>query len=468
MQFDSVTFILFLFIILALFHGLDGWKSKKIVLLLFSYLFYAAWRPPLLLLLFVSTSVDWLAARYMARSGNQLHRTTWLIVSLLVNLGLLAYFKYAAWITENLASLSVVLGWRADIPVLDIILPIGISFYTFQTLSYTIDVYRKRIEPANSLLDFALYVGFFPQLVAGPIVRAAQFLPQLNRERFIIPDRLAKGWILFIFGLFSKVVLADAVLAPVVDQVYGGKAVAFWEAWLSVFAFSGQIYFDFSGYTSCALGIALMLGFTLPENFRAPYAASGFSDFWRRWHITLSTWLRDYLYIPLGGSRHGKWRTAAALGLTMFLGGLWHGAAWNFVYWGLLHGSYLIMEHYIVSIRPSFRVILSSLTGRLFIFIVISLTWILFRSASLSQASDIFQSLWSSRVTGTLGFLESTGTAVVVISMFIWHQIIRRRSAHKIFSAWPVWVKSVCTGFALISIYIFSKGDSRAFIYFQF
>ena len=468
MQFDSITFLIFFLVVALIYHALPGWREKKIWLVLVSCLFYAAWRPPLIILLAISIFVDWVAAANIARNERSAPRRFWLIVSLLINLGLLSYFKYIEWLTENLSTLSSIFEWQLDVPILNVLLPIGISFYTFQTLSYTIDVYRKRIPPAKSFLDFALFVSFFPQLVAGPIVRAAQFLPQLSRARIITRERLSRGLILFVFGLFAKVVLADAILAPVVDKVYAQQYIGFLDAWVTAFAFSGQIYFDFSGYTACALGIALVLGFTLPENFNAPYAAAGFSDFWRRWHISLSSWLRDYLYIPLGGSRHGRTRTLFSLMLTMFLGGLWHGAGWHFVIWGLLHGLYLALEHIGDKLWSGLRPFLGTLTGRLLVFVLVSLTWIMFRAENTEQAKTMFIALTGNGSANSLDLFNLITSSSVIVIMFLWQQYSRARSVHRIFSRWRTWLRSVILIFALVSIYVASRGDSRAFIYFQF
>jgi len=302
------------------------WEIKKANLLLASYVFYAAWNPPFVLLLWISTLTDWFAARRMATSTGGRKRL-YLLLSIAVNLGLLGYFKYGHFIEENFLAFMSALGMDYEISPGNIILPLGISFYTFQSMSYSFDVYREKIRPADSMLDFALYVSFFPQLVAGPILRAGFFLQQLaedNRER--IAD-LGLGCTLIVVGLFEKVVLADGLLAPVVETVYDATALSTSiDAWIGTLAFAGQIFFDFNGYSVIAVGLALCLGFKLPWNFLSPYAAIGFSDFWRRWHVTLSTWLRDYLYISLGGNRRGKIRTYANLAMTMLLGGLWHGA----------------------------------------------------------------------------------------------------------------------------------------------
>ena len=322
MQFDSFTFVLFFISVLVLFQLAPNWKLQKMVLLFGSYLFYAAWSPPLVVLIWISTATDFVLARYLSAAEKPGRRRLLLLVSLLVNLGLLGYFKYAEFLMDSFAALIGSFGVVYVAPEFDIILPIGISFYTFQTLSYTIDVYRKRIEATDNLLDFSLFVTFFPQLVAGPIMRAESLLPQFQIPRKLKQPNLMLGLSLIAWGLFQKTVLADSLYSPLVDQYFAepfthGAATA----WLAVFSFSMQIYFDFSGYSLCAVGAAIVFGFALMDNFNAPYAATGFSDFWRRWHISLSQWLRDYLYISLGGSRNGNIRTLRNLCITMLLGG---------------------------------------------------------------------------------------------------------------------------------------------------
>ena len=274
-------------------------------------------------------------------------------------------------------------------PALSIVLPVGISFYTFQTLSYTIDIYLSRTKLSPSFLDFALFVTFFPQLVAGPIVRAVDFLPQLERPRRASSEQFGWGLCLLTLGLFEKIVLSDGILAPVADQIYRATDQVSWaQAWIGTFAFSGQIFFDFAGYSTCAIGAGLCLGFELPTNFRAPYAAMGFSDFWQRWHISLSAWLRDYLYIPLGGNRSSAPRTYVNLAVTMLLGGLWHGASWRFVIWGAIHGFYLMVERIVRRNRGPVRSesLAVQLATILLTYLMVCITWVFFRAQSLSDA----------------------------------------------------------------------------------
>lgn len=335
MLFNSLSFLVFFVTVYAIFWVLPTWPQKKWALLIASYLFYSAWNPPYIVLLLLSTSADWWLARLIDRSENSSKRRMLLIVSLASNLGLLGYFKYGNFLLENFILWCATFGVIYHPPELGIILPIGISFYTFASLSYTIDVYRKEIRSDWRFADYALFVSFFPHLVAGPIVRASYLLPQIEKPQLPKMNQIGWGFALVCFGLFAKVVMADSIFAPMVDVVYTHpENFGLLDTWIAVLSFSGQIYYDFSGYSLCAIGLAMSFGFWFPNNFRYPYGAQSFSDFWRRWHISLSTWLRDYLYIPLGGNRHGELRTYLALFMTMLLGGLWHGASWMFVLWG--------------------------------------------------------------------------------------------------------------------------------------
>ena len=397
MVFNSLTFVIFFVTVVAIYYALRNWKARKLLLLLSSYLFYSAWNPPFVILLFISTVLDWYAARVVYQARSQTIKNLGLGISLAVNLGLLAYFKYAGFALESFVAVVNSFGVSFAAAVPDIILPMGISFYTFQTLSYTLDVYRGKDKPSDSFLDYALYVTFFPQLVAGPIVRSTEFLPQCKQEKLWNGDRFAYGLALMVFGLFQKIVLADALLAPVVERVYDQMVLPNTiSAWTGTLAFAGQIFFDFGGYSTCAIGAALCLGFTLPRNFRSPYGAIGFSDFWQRWHITLSSWLRDYLYIPLGGNRHGLHRTLANLIATMLIGGLWHGAAWTFVVWGALHGCYLVVERLLKQLfgkSPFWKRMLPQWGLMIGTFVAICFAWVFFRATSFAQAATVMTAM---------------------------------------------------------------------------
>ncbi|HEY1992497.1 MAG TPA: MBOAT family O-acyltransferase [Gammaproteobacteria bacterium] len=470
MLFNSLTFLIFFAIVFTLHRLVPGWSAKKLLLLVASYVFYAAWNPPYVAILLFSTTLDWWLARRIWKSQDPRHRRLLLSLSLVANLGLLGFFKYGNFLLDNTHLLLGALGVHYAPPAFDIVLPIGISFYTFASLSYTIDVYRREIEGDAPYLDYALFVSFFPHLVAGPIVRARQLLPQIKVPRRASRDQLGWGLCLVIIGLFSKTVLADTVFAPVVDAAYAKPALGALESWGAALGFSGQIYCDFAGYSLCAIGLALCFGFEFPDNFRYPYGARGFTDFWRRWHITLSTWLRDYLYIPLGGNRHGEGRTYLSLLLTMLIGGLWHGASWMFVLWGGLHGVYLALERRLRGARrgvpPAQSIRDWSLTA--FTFLVVTLTWIPFRARDPHTAAQVFGGLFDLQhpvVQGRDALLTCYAAAAALLA---WQWLNRDLSLEARFQRFTPGVQAAILGGCLVAMFLCSGGDERAFIYFQF
>lgn len=473
MLFNSLTFVVFFAIVVALHYAPFSWRIKKINLLLASLIFYGAWSPPFVLLLMLSTVVDWFAARWIAGARTERMRTLFLLISLAGNLGMLSYFKYGEFALENFAALMRLAGIDYVPPEWSIVLPVGISFYTFQTLAYTLDVYLRRANPTPSFLDFALFVTFFPQLVAGPIVRPSQLVPQFSEPKKATQPQFLWGLALMTMGLFEKVVLADSFLAPAADAAFGAeKSLAPFDAWTGVLAFSGQIFFDFSGYSTTAIGAALCLGFALPNNFQFPYAAVGFSDFWRRWHISLSTWLRDYLYIPLGGSRKGPARTYANLMITMLLGGLWHGASWTFVAWGGLHGLYLAVERFLrdaVRPRTFFRSMWFTAAMGLLTYLLVNITWVFFRAQSFEHAAHYLASMFAlaKAPEKVLYWNHIVPALIVVVGMVAAHWRMRSTTIEAVVEKSPAWaVGAVLTlmAFALI----ITQGSDTAFIYFQF
>ncbi|MGE5107931.1 MAG: MBOAT family O-acyltransferase [Sphingobacteriales bacterium] len=493
MVFNSFTFIVF-FIIILILHNLPfSWKTKKINLLLASYIFYAAWNPPFILLLWLSTVVDFFVGRALFTQTNIHKKRVLLVISLIGNLGMLCFFKYGGFLLENFVTLVNTIGWNFHPAKPNIILPAGISFYTFTTLCYTIDMYKKKSKPVKSMLDFALFVTFFPHLVAGPIVRPPQLVPQFETEHKASQKQLLEGLFLISLGLFMKVVLADSLLAATANDVFGAKGkLPALDAWMGVLAFSGQIFFDFAGYSTCAIGAASCLGFILPQNFLYPYAAIGFSDFWRRWHITLSAWLRDYLYIPLGGNRKGKVRTYINLMLTMLLGGLWHGANWTFVVWGGLHGFYLWVEKVIADIRKD-KVMPIAVTPAgevgvlgpvpetfkpktfrnfsiaLFTFFLINVTWVFFRASNFKDAWALLTSMFGLMKGGEpmLTTLAIIKVSVIVTIMVIVHWLMRNTRALDVAAKLPWWVVGIFWSVILLLL-IWSQESSSSFIYFQF
>ena len=471
MLFNSLSFVLFLIIVLALYYSkIFNWTNKKRMLLLASYIFYGMWNPPLIILLWISTMVDWTAGKKLAVEENQKKRKFWLLLSMTVNLGFLAFFKYGDFLLGNFTTLVNAVGIDFQARPMDIILPMGISFYTFQTMSYTIDLYKRKIEPAKTFLDFALYVTFFPQLVAGPIVRAKDLITQFYEPKRATINQFIWGLFLLTIGLFQKVVMADTLLADVADNVFGSdKLLHGVDAWVGTLAFSGQIFFDFAGYSTCAIGIALMLGIVLPDNFRYPYASLGFSDLWRRWHISLSSWLRDYLYIPLGGNRHGITRLYVALMLTMLLGGLWHGAAWTFMVWGGLHGTYLILERLQRQYLP-FKI--TTWNGMFLAFITFScvnITWVFFRAREFDTAWNMIKSMFYLQTDGEkiLDSLDIIKVSVIIGILFLCHWFMRNSSLKEVSGKMNPIALSIVWAVMFLLIVI-AQGSGEQFIYFQF
>jgi alginate O-acetyltransferase complex protein AlgI len=384
--FTELRFLGFFFAVFVVYWALASHRARKAWLLVVSYAFYAAWDWRFLSLILVSTVVDYVVGRALPDARGARRRGL-LTTSLVVNLGILGLFKYANFFLDSGVGLFRFLGLPVSDVTLQIVLPVGISFYTFQTLSYTIDVYRGRLEPTRSPLDFATFVAFFPQLVAGPIVRAADFLPQLTAPRRLADVAWRAHLLLFLSGFFKKACVADN-LAPAVDAYFAAPSTYDTAScWVAIAAYAIQIYGDFSGYSDMAIATAGLLGFRLCDNFAHPYFALDITDFWRRWHMSLSSWLRDYLYIPLGGNRGSTLFTYRNLMLTMVLGGLWHGASWNFVIWGVLHGLALIVHRLVGrSASPS---PVRSATGWVVTLWWVGLCWIFFRAESLATAIDI-------------------------------------------------------------------------------
>ncbi len=473
MVFNSLTFVVFFAAVLLLYSAPLPWTAKKVMLLLASYLFYAAWNPPFIVLLWASTVVDWLVARQIHLQTEPRRRKAWLVVSLVVNLGFLGFFKYGGFVLENWQHLMATLGVHYQPAKWSILLPVGISFYTFHSMSYTLDIYWKRVKPIPNLFDFALFVAFFTQLVAGPILRTSDLVPQFEKPRRATRDQLSWGLFLLALGLFEKVVLADGGLAPTADAVYGAKApLGAADAWLGTLAFSGQIFCDFAGYSTAATGAAMCMGFSIPNNFQFPYGALGFSDFWRRWHISLSTWLRDYLYIPLGGNRRGDVRTYVNLMITMLLGGLWHGASWTFVVWGLLHGLYLAAERWIqgrVTLRrwpdaTGLRFLVAMLT-----FTLVNVAWVFFRAKTFGGASSVLAGMFGLHAAAAplLPTIRMIETVVFVTGIVAVHLYMRRRTLESVVARVPTLALGTAWALMMLAV-IFTQGNADGFIYFQF
>ena len=473
MLFNSLTFVVFFVVVVALYWSIGSWTARKNLLVVASYLFYGAWNPPFAALLFSTTAMDFWLGRQIAKAKDQPAKRRWLVASVCMNLSMLGFFKYGNFLLQNFQWLVARIGIIYQPPHLDILLPVGISFYTFHSLSYTLDIYRGVLQPTRSLRDFVLAVSFFPQLVAGPIVRAGDFLPQLVRPQPLRTGQFLWGLALMTLGLFEKIVLADTLLAGSADRVFGyaGPLVAL-DSWAGVIAFAGQIFFDFAGYSTCATGAALTLGFHLKDNFRFPYAAIGFSDFWRRWHISLSTFLRDYLYIPLGGNQVQPFRAALNLVIVMFLGGLWHGAAWTFVVWGLLHGSYLVIER-VCRILFEDKAWANNLGTRILAgvatYAAVCIAWVYFRATDFTIASRMLSGMFGQHANGDaiLSTREMLQVALVTVGMISVHCSLRDSNIETAVARLPRWVVTAAWALMACAI-ILTQGSSNAFIYFQF
>jgi len=387
MLFNSMQFCVYFPLVVGLYFLIPK-AARWVWLLAASYAFYMAWEPGYVVLLWISTLVDFTAAIQIGKARTQKAKNRWLAATVASNLGMLFFFKYYNFFRDSLGALGDRVGWSIDLPHSEFLLPLGISFYTFQTMSYTIDVYRGVLPPERHLGRFALYVCFFPQLVAGPIERAKDLLPQMKLERDFDYTRATDGLRLMAWGFFKKMVIADR-LAVVVDHVYGnpenhsGPALV-----LATLCFAYQIYCDFSGYSDIAIGAARVLGVRLSTNFNRPYASASIAEFWRRWHITLSTWFRDYIYLPLGGNRTVAFRWALSILIVFAISGLWHGADWKFLVWGLIHGVCLLAERVVARTLPVTRRLPVALkVGTTFV--ITNIAWVFFRADSLSQASLI-------------------------------------------------------------------------------
>ena len=411
MLFHSIHFVIFFIIVYGLYRVLPH-KGQNRMLLVASYVFYGSWDWRFLSLILISTIVDYFCGLRIHDTDDHKIKKHFLRLSLVTNLGLLGVFKYFNFFADNLSALLGVFGLHTDLAVLNVILPVGISFYTFQTLSYTIDIYYGKLKPTRCFWDFALFVAFFPQLVAGPIERASHLLPQIQNPRRPTLQQFYEGCYLFFWGLFLKMFVADN-LARLADPIFAKGPYEGGTVWIGVYAFAFQIFGDFAGYSNMARGIGKLLGIEIMNNFLAPYMAANPRDFWRRWHISLSTWLRDYLYIPLGGNKGGDLLTLRNLMLTMLLGGLWHGAAWTFVIWGFYHGVLLIGHRLLgpwldktVRIEGAGEGVWKA-AKIVFFFQLTCIGWLIFRAQSLTQLGAMGKAMLTPWVTSDPGLLTA-------------------------------------------------------------
>jgi len=469
MLFNSFTFWIF-FTAVVVGYRFMGHRARNGWLLLASYFFYGYWDWRFLSLILFSTAVDFVVAQRIDQAAGKRSKKRWLLVSLVSNLGLLGVFKYLGFFVVEFNALWELIGMGSPLPGIHLILPVGISFYTFQTLSYTIDVYRGQTKATSNFWDFALYVSFFPQLVAGPIERSSHLLPQMQNPRPRCDEkRFREGLYHVLTGLFKKVIIADN-MAMIANHVFNRPASELTapEVLIGVYAFAFQIYGDFSGYSSIAQGLAKWLGFDLMFNFNHPYFAKSPKDFWGRWHISLSSWLRDYLYIPLGGNRGSKWMTRRNLMLTMLLGGLWHGAAWTFVIWGAIHGIWLAI-HRMVEPRRGAKDSRWGSGVKIFVtFHVVCLTWLFFRAESLTQAMDMLARLGSAwempAFVNGAGFLMLF--YVLPWTLFECWMESRKDQIALTKVAWPI--RTIVYAYLILMLLYFPPPVASEFIYFQF
>ncbi len=489
MLFNSVDFAIFFFIVFTIYWLVSKkLKLRNLLILASSYFFYGWWDWRFLFLIVFSSFVDYSVGRLMNRVESKKSKKLLLFFSICINLGLLFYFKYTNFFIESFVSAFTLFGRSIEVSTLNIILPVGISFYTFQTLSYTIDIYRNKIEPTNDALSFFAFVSFFPQLVAGPIERASHLLPQFHKVHKFNYEAAKSGLLLIAFGLFKKLVIADRA-AMIVNRVYDNphnfEGV---EIILATLLFAFQIYCDFSGYTDIAIGSARMMGFDLMKNFRSPYFSKSITEFWHRWHISLSTWFRDYVYIPLGGSRKGKYRTYLNLFIVFLVSGLWHGAAINFVIWGALHGTIIVFEKMTKIKRQTFykRVgldVKNFSNGLLFSFVtflIVCFAWIFFRANTFQDAQTLIGQMSINNLNVlftdqmfTLGL--NRGNLIILLFSIIFLLLVdllankvnlylflyRQTAAFR-------WVTYIAIVLFIVIFGYYGNDDKSQFIYFQF
>ena len=478
MIFHSLDFLVFFAAVLAIYWRL-GRRGQNVLLLIASYFFYGYVHPWFLILIATSTLIDYASARGMERRPE--HRRMFMAASIASNFGMLGFFKYFNFFADNVHAVLGAAGIAVGMPVLRVLLPVGISFYTFQAMSYTVDVFRGELRARRSLLDVAVFISFFPHLVAGPIQRASYLLPQVEAERRFSIPRAASGFYLALWGYFKKLVIADNV-GVIANKVFALQDPSFEVLWAGVFAFAIQIYADFSAYTDIARGTSRWLGFELTENFDHPYLARDPADFWRRWNISLSTWFRDYVYIPLGGSRAGEARWARNVLVTFLLSGLWHGASWNYVLWGLYHGVLLVLTR-APGVRSLFFIPagdgkkgsdprfgdLVRIPG---MFVLTLVGWLLFRETELSAiVRDLrlspFHSAPFERQAGLYLFLLAFGYSIPLWAQSLWVELNRGQPERP-----PGWggaiVRAAACGAAFAAILVLRSRTSLDFIYFQF
>jgi alginate O-acetyltransferase complex protein AlgI len=471
MLFNSIDFALFLPVVFAVYWiiGKNRIKMQNIFLLISSYFFYGWWDYRFLLLIVISSIIDYYAGLQIFKSETHKRRLAFLLLSLFANLGFLGFFKYYNFFIDSFIDTFSFFGYAFQANRLNIILPVGISFYTFQTLSYSIDIYNRKLKPTKNFIAFFSFVSFFPQLVAGPIERARNLLPQFLVKRDFSYRIAMTGLLDIAWGLFKKMVVADN-LAIYVNIVYGdvGYYSGFPLLWATVF-FSFQIYCDFSGYSSIAIGVAKLFGFSLMKNFKRPYFASSFQDFWGRWHISLSSWFRDYVYIPLGGNQKSKKRTNTNIMITFIISGLWHGANWTFMFWGAIHGLFNIISKFKIGFKIPLilRVVI--------VFVFTNFAWIFFRAESISDAFHVICNILPLSTSSFIGIPTITKEVfvkmllLIMTLLFIDFLIERKMGKGASNDSYPKNIKiTIYTTLLLLGVYTMGIFEYQEFIYFQF
>lgn len=473
MIFVSAKYLVFLSVVFLVYWNL-GRRRQNLFLLAASYFFYANWDWRFLSLIIISTGVDYVSGARIFQASTRARKTAWLWLSLVVNLGILGFFKYFGFFADSLVELGRAVGWRVSSPTLHIILPVGISFYTFQTMSYSLDIYRGQLKPTKSFVDFAAFVAFFPQLVAGPIVRAKEFIFQLEKDRRFSGRDFEAGLIRILFGFFKKAFIADTLGVYLVDPVFAHPALySSATLWLAIVGYAVQVYADFSGYSNMAIGSARILGFRIPENFLFPFLSTNFSEFWRRWHMTMSRFFRDYIYIALGGNRRGTPRTLRNIAVTTLLAGLWHGAAWTYVLWGGLQGAYIAVYHLWriakerlgwAAEKPGFARLLPAWL----------LTQLCFCVSLIPFRSRDFGSSW----VYVKGLLHSSDGVLQNVPLVVWIAFAALLVDHtagwihehrpELRSRVPVYAQSLAYCAAIVFMYAAIPEKADPFIYFQF
>lgn len=475
MLFSSSIFILYFLPVFLIFYFLTPRNKKNITLLFFSIFFYSWGAPKFIFVIFFTTMLDYFLVRIMDKQENELKRKMILAISICINLGLLAYFKYSGFFIENVNQLLALLG-SSQLKWLEIALPLGISFYTFETITYVVDVYRKQHKPLNNFWDYQVYIMMFPKLIAGPIVRYHDLASQLNStERTnnnLIDDKIL-GLIRFVIGLSKKIIIANQ-MGAIADLSFNSPIAELnsSSAWLGILAYTFQIYFDFSGYSDMAIGISRIIGFRIPENFNNPYTAAGITDFWRRWHISVSSWMKNYLYIPLGGNRvNSNFRLYTNLVVVFLISGLWHGASWNFVIWGLYHGLFLVSERLFLS-KVYDRV--GKIPTVIFSFFVVMIGWVLFRTETLRDAFLYIQKMFRfDRGTLNISSKEILILSLAILFSFITLSAFGKKMESKVYFAskmepFQYLLILPTLAFLLYNLCVITAVGFNPFIYFRF